>query len=306
MRIAEFCLVDVLAAGPAGSQCVDLEVGLVDRDVDLLGLRQHRHGGGRGMDAAGALGVGHPLHAVHAQFEFELGERATPANLCNDLLVAAHAAFASGDHLDLPALASGESLIHPEQVAGEQCCLVAAGAGSDLQDDVALVHGVLGQERELDPLLQLGTALFQHRLLGRRQPAHLGVGRRIIEQRRHPIELDADAAIVLNAIDDRSELGEFPGQSHIGFGRELTGELGLERAVTDEERIEPLFRKHHTSTDDEPSVSELKVLLRREGSDLLADRYAAGRAIDELADQGGRLGCIEIEQHSLDRADRRG
>ena len=41
-----FGLVDVLTAGAARPQRVDLEVGLVDRDVDVLGLGQHRNGCG--------------------------------------------------------------------------------------------------------------------------------------------------------------------------------------------------------------------------------------------------------------------
>ena len=91
------------------------------------------------------LGVGHALHPVHAGFEFQFGERAAALHLGDDFLEAAHGAFAGGDHLDLPALQGGKTLIHPEQVAGEQRGLVAAGAGADFQHHVALVHGVLGQ-----------------------------------------------------------------------------------------------------------------------------------------------------------------
>jgi hypothetical protein len=37
---------------------------------------------------------------------------------------------------------------------------VAAGAGADFEDHVALVHGVLGQQRKLDPLLERRAPLF--------------------------------------------------------------------------------------------------------------------------------------------------
>jgi hypothetical protein len=40
----------------------------------------------------------------------------------------------------------GVALVHAEQVAGEQRRLVAAGAGADFEDGVALVHRVLGQQ----------------------------------------------------------------------------------------------------------------------------------------------------------------
>src|ERR1700757_4248598 len=45
-----------------------------------------------------------------------------------------------------------KALIHPEQVAGEQRRLVAAGAGADFQHDVAIVHGVFRQKRDADLL----------------------------------------------------------------------------------------------------------------------------------------------------------
>jgi len=51
---ADSVLVDVLTAGAARPQRIDLEVGLVDRDVDILGLGQHRNGRGRGVNAARA------------------------------------------------------------------------------------------------------------------------------------------------------------------------------------------------------------------------------------------------------------
>ena len=101
-----------------------------------------------------AFGVGHALHAVHAGFEFQLGEGAAAADLGDDFLVAAHGAFARGDHLDLPALLGGVALVHAEQIAREQRRLIAAGAGADFEDDVALVHRVLGQERKPDLLLE--------------------------------------------------------------------------------------------------------------------------------------------------------
>ena len=77
----------------------------------------------------------------------------------------------------------GEALIHPEQVAGEQRGLVAAGAGADFQHHVALVHGVLGQQRDADLLRQFDAARLQRFALGLRHAAHLGVGRGIRHQR---------------------------------------------------------------------------------------------------------------------------
>ena len=151
---------------------------VVDGDVDVLGLGQHGDGRGRGVDAAGRFGVGHALHAVHAGFEFELGEGAAAADFGDDLLEAAHRAFAGGHDLDLPALLGGVALVHAEQIAGEQRRLVAAGAGADFEDDVALVHRVLGEEREPQLLFERRAPRFELRPFRLGDGAHFGVGRR--------------------------------------------------------------------------------------------------------------------------------
>ena len=193
------------------------------------------------------LGVGDTLHAMDAGFELELGESAAAADFRDNLLVAAHAAFAGGHHLDLPALPGGETLVHAEQIAGEQRRLVAAGAGADFKNDVALVHGILGQQRELDLLLQRRAPLLEVRLLGGRHLAHLGVGRGIVEQRLEARDLGDHAAIVLHGLDDRPELGELARKLDIGLGRELPRELAFDRLVAGEQCVQFCFGQHSFS-----------------------------------------------------------
>src|SRR6267142_6876391 len=150
-----FGLVDVLAAGALRAHGLDLEIVALGLDVDFLDLRQHRHRRRRGVNAPLRFGVGHALHPVHAGFELQFGERAATLHFGDDFLEPAHGALTGGDHLDLPALQRSKALIHPEQVAGEQRGLVAAGAGADFQHDVAVVHGILGQQRHANLLRQL-------------------------------------------------------------------------------------------------------------------------------------------------------
>ena len=190
------------------------------------------------------LGVGHALHAVHARFELELSKCAAAADLGDDFLVAAHGALVGGNELDLPALLGGEALVHAEQVAGEQRSFITARAGADFEDHVALVHRVLGQERDLDLRLQRRAPLLQARLLGGRHLAHLGVGLGIVDERVEPLELGDHAAIGFHGVDDRPELGELARQLHIGLGRELTHQLVLHRLVAGHQRIEFLFGQH--------------------------------------------------------------
>ena len=82
-------LVDVLAAGAAGAHRVDADVLGPDVELDILRLRQHRDGGGRGVDAPAGLGGRHALHAVHARFVLEAGEHALAGDRGYDLLEAA-------------------------------------------------------------------------------------------------------------------------------------------------------------------------------------------------------------------------
>src|SRR5437868_10098605 len=106
------------------------------------------------MDAALRLGGGHALHAVAAGFELELGVRAIADHAGDDFLVAADLAQALRDHLDLPAIALGEARVHAEEVAREERALVAAGAGADLEEEVALVVRVTRQEHALQLFLE--------------------------------------------------------------------------------------------------------------------------------------------------------
>ena len=66
-------LVDVLAAGAAGAEGVDAQLGRVERDLlGLVGLGQHGDGAGAGVDAALRLGDRHALHAMAARLELQL------------------------------------------------------------------------------------------------------------------------------------------------------------------------------------------------------------------------------------------
>ena len=61
-RTAEIGLVDVLAAGAAGAEGVDAQVGRVQRDgPGLVGLGHHGHGAGTGVDASLRFGGRHAL-----------------------------------------------------------------------------------------------------------------------------------------------------------------------------------------------------------------------------------------------------
>ena len=128
-------------------------VGRIDRDVgDRIGFGQHGDGARGRVDPSLRLRLRHALHAVAARFELELRIGACPDDARDHLLVAAELGGRCRHDLDLPAVALGVARVHPEEVAREERRLVAAGAGADLEEDVALVVRVLRQQH----LLQVG------------------------------------------------------------------------------------------------------------------------------------------------------
>ena len=98
--------VDRLPARTAGAEHVDAQILVLDLDVDLFGLGQHRDGRGRGMDAALRLGRRHALNAMHARLEFQPREHTLAGDIGDDLLVTAGRQLARRDDGDLPAMRS--------------------------------------------------------------------------------------------------------------------------------------------------------------------------------------------------------
>jgi len=142
--------VDALTAGPGGAEHVDAQIVRVDLDLDVLGLGQHEHAGGRGVDAALRLGGRHPLHAVHAALVLQPRPHCAVGLAGPDRdrrgLDAAEIGGLVVEHVGRPALPFGVAQVHPQQVPGEQRRLVATLTGLDLEDDVLAVVGVLGQQ----------------------------------------------------------------------------------------------------------------------------------------------------------------
>src|SRR5215831_15736419 len=122
--------------------------------------------------------------------------------------------------------------------------IVAAGAGADFQDHVALVHRVLRNKREPELPLERRAFLLELRLLGGGHRAHFGIGRRVGDERIEARDLGGDGAIVLHRLDDGSELGELARELDVGFGRHRARQLAFDRLVAGDERIEFWLRNH--------------------------------------------------------------
>ena len=70
----------------------------------------------------------------------------------------ADAGLGLGEDFDLPLVLLGEAEVHAEDFGDEEGGLVAAGAGAELEDDVLVVVGVLGEEEDFELFFDVGEA----------------------------------------------------------------------------------------------------------------------------------------------------
>jgi hypothetical protein len=111
------------------------------------------------------------LHPVAAGLEAQPTEDLVAHHAQHHFLEAAEFALAGAHDLAAPAGPLGMARVHAQQVAGEERRFVAAGAGADLEEGVARVLRVLGQQQALQLVLeraQLGLGA------GDLFPGHLG------------------------------------------------------------------------------------------------------------------------------------
>src|SRR5690606_24574111 len=104
--------VDVLTACTAGAVNVDFQIAVVNCDIDFFGFRQHRDGGGAGVNAATAFGDRHTLNAVNAAFKLQLGEHALAGDRSHHFLITADLRFIGGYDFDFPPLGVGKATVH--------------------------------------------------------------------------------------------------------------------------------------------------------------------------------------------------
>ena len=123
-------------------------------NLELVGFRQHGNGGGTGVHTALRFGDGHTLHAMHAAFILQCAVDIGSADGEVDLLVSANGTLADAGDAELPAFRIAEALVHLEQVAGKEACLVASGTCTNLHLHVLRVFGVLRYECNLDFLFE--------------------------------------------------------------------------------------------------------------------------------------------------------
>jgi len=98
------------------------------------------------------------------------------------------------------------------------------------------------QEAFLD--LWRGAARFELRPLLFGDRAHLGVGRRIRDQARQPVELALRVAIGFHRLDHWGKLGELARQLYIGLRRQRRHEVAFKPGMAGDEGREFLVGQH--------------------------------------------------------------
>ncbi len=183
------------------------------------------------MDAPLRFGVRHPLHAVHAALELQTTEHAITRDGRDDLFVTAHFAFGDAFYLDLPSPGLGITLVHAEQIAGEEGGLVAAGSGPDLQDRGGVLVPVARRQQQRHLVLEVGQAQHEVVELLAGQRRHLGIvaAKHLLQARC----LGAGAGQFLHGVSHGPQLGVLLGQSHdLGpIGRGAHARLHLVKTI---------------------------------------------------------------------------
>ena len=222
----------------------------------------------------------------------------SPDDLEDRFLDAAERAVGVRDRLAAPAGALDVARVHAIEVGGEQRGLVAAGAGADLDDRVAVVERIVREERGLQPRLEIGDGPLEPLDLVSGLGGHLGV---VNEN-----ELARFGELVLGLLelgrqlDDRLEASVLPTQlGDLGAVAEgvRVGEQPLDLRRPGECVAQQVAEAQRLSS---PSLGRLGLVLLAEALDatsgvdqtLLAgvERVALGAHVRvDLGDRGARL-----------------
>ena len=99
------------------------------------------------MDPALRLGGRDPLDPMHTGLAAEPPEGVLPPHRKDDFPHAAQGGATLRDQLDPQPVPLAISRVHPVEIGGEQGRFVAAGAGTDFDDRVAVIERIARQQQ---------------------------------------------------------------------------------------------------------------------------------------------------------------
>ena len=157
------------------------------------------------------------LDAMDAALELEPAVGAVAVDLDDRLLDPADARLVEAQHLGLEAVPLGVAEVHPQELGREQRGLLAAGAGPDLHDHVAVVVGVARQQQHLELLEQARLVGLQPVDLLAGHVSQLVVGLGVAHLARAG-QLRARGLQAPEGRDDGLQPGELPAEPPQGVG----------------------------------------------------------------------------------------
>ena len=102
---------------------------------------------------------------MDAAFVLEPAVDVVAGNFGDDLLDPAALGFADRHDFDLPLVDFGVAAVHPVDLLGEKCSLVAACPGPDLKDRSLLVKRIVRQQKNVELFRDFVVLLFEFRQL---------------------------------------------------------------------------------------------------------------------------------------------
>ena len=170
------CGVDALAAVSGGAHYVDSYVFIVNDNVHIFYFGHYSYGYSGGVDAAAGFGFRDALYAVYAAFVFKFGVGSFSVNHEADFLHAADSDFVNAYGFHLPTVPFRVFYVKAVHFGGKKRCLISAGAGADFYNNVFIIIGVFGEQKDLQFLFQLLYAFFCFAVFFFEQFAHFFIG----------------------------------------------------------------------------------------------------------------------------------
>ena len=153
-------LLNVLTAGTCGFVNFDADIGFRDLDIKIFHFRKNCNRDRGSVDAALGLGDRYTLDPVSAGFKLQPGVSTFTFDHEGDFLVSADSDLIFRKDLNMPAAGFRIMGVHAEKVCRKQCRFIAAGTGTDLNDDIFGIPRVLGDQQGSDLLFQLFDTRF--------------------------------------------------------------------------------------------------------------------------------------------------
>ena len=133
--------------------------------------------------------------------------------------------------------------VHPEEIPREECGLVAAGSGANLENGALFIRCIPGQQHQLQMPRGLVDARTGSAALFLREITHLAIRGRVGKKGLDTLEFGPGGPIIVDRGDDRSEFGQLTRQRDEGLGIRSCGEGGRQNRMAIDDGVETVLRK---------------------------------------------------------------